>query len=258
MYAHSFVDGGVVEVVAPGSGVEINNGVDRRAEIADDVEPAKLLNRHQRAVEAFWSENPLGVKAMTLREAAEAMLAFDRRNVSRANLTGTYAVVAFFVLPLVTMLFRPGPTHARTSWVGPASICAMAGAFAVLRWSILPNRIPRSVRMGVLVIGMMAFSLVVPRLLMRVRPNPWLLRAVDRIAADVQPPPPPAEIDRIVAKGAPACPLLVRRFADPATSPNGRRNLHAILVRLKGSDLGDAPEPWKTWCTEVMRPRANP
>jgi hypothetical protein len=253
--ANAFVEGGIVQVVAPAVGVEHDNGVDLRDEIEDDVEPAKLLARHRQVLETFLAENGRTVQALTLHEAAEAMLAYNRRNVSRGKLAGSYVILAIFVLPLLETFVSP---RVSSNWVRPGLICLMAAVFAFLRWAILPNRIPRSIRMGVLAIGMMAFTLGLPRLLMRVRPNQWLLRAVDRIAADVQPPPSPAEIDRIVAKGAPACTLLVRRFADPVTSPNGRRSLHAILVRLKGSDVGDAPNPWKTWCTEVMSPGPNP
>ena len=253
--ANAFVEGGVVQVVAPAVGVEVDNGVDVRDEIEWDVEPAKLLDRHRQVLETFLAENRRTAKPTTLHEAAEAMLAYDRRAVSRGKLAGTYVILAIFVVPLLQTLVAPGSS---SGWARPAMICAMAAAFAFLRWAILPNRIPQFIRLGILAVGVMAFSSGAPRFLSRLGPNAQLLRAVDRIAAGTQPPPSPAEIDQIVAKGPRACRLLVRHFADPATNPNGRRNLHTILVRLKGSDLGDAPEPWKTWCAEVMKRGPTP
>ncbi len=80
--------------------------------------------------------------------------------------------------------------------------------------------------------------------------------ALQRIDEDARQGRPLRDVDFIVQRGPGSCDPVVKAFSDPATSPEARRALQGILVKLNGADLGDAAGSWRAWCKGVhVRPR---
>ena len=120
---------------------------------------------------------------------------------------------------------------------------------------ILPTRIPTVVRMLPLLAVMFLPTFFLGRM---TRVSDTTARAasaaLDKLESDadkgeaIEP-----DIDRITAFGPKACRSALKRMAWRKATPAQKQALHQTLVRLKGSDLGNAVDPWIPWCREAYR-----
>ena len=238
-----FVGSGYLSTVTSRAGLQVLSGEQWRVEVGD-VEPRELIAEHQRSVEEFGREHGVVVRAATFREMADTATAFGRRIFPRAKVAlGTYPLLLAFFFPLYGVIGRHGGGMA---WFRPLAICAVALTFAAMRWAVLPSRVPRFVRAGV-----MGGVLLIPALVLTRLPNPRA--SLEHLDADVRAGRTSEAVERIVAFGPRGCLAALRRYQDPATEPETRRALHTILVRWNGSDLGDQAAAWRPWCEALRR-----
>jgi hypothetical protein len=241
-----FDGGGVVETACSRAGINAPDGDLRRIEIAE-VDPPGLLAQHQAQVERFTGERGSAARVATLREIALANLALTRRHLPRARVAmGTFPILMVFLIPLWSALHLVGQG---TGPVVPLMICASAATFAVIRWLILPGRVPMYVRFGILA----AIFALLPRVLFPLMEKRGMSRWLDRIDAVARKGGPPGALDRLVDRftdrfGPNECGAVVERFAAPGAALPTRLALRRILVQWNGDDLGDSSEAWRSWC----------
>lgn len=115
-----FEDGGSVSTVYPGAGVDMKP--DAKFGYAEErgVEPAELLERHAAHVERHQQQRAVAIKAGTLAEVAESVLAMSRQVVTKQKLGGLAALPLGFYLPALFMV----PVAARG---GRGGITALGG-----------------------------------------------------------------------------------------------------------------------------------
>ncbi len=146
-----FEGGGLVQTASPGVGLEFDYGaVGRRVETGA-ADPATLLAKHRETVASFARTQAKVVKPATLAEVVAEDEALSQRAVTRSTVAGTYSILLIFVLPLFGVFQAPQRPGSALSGIRPVAICAFALMFAVIRWATLPNRVPRVVRMAVMV-----------------------------------------------------------------------------------------------------------
>jgi hypothetical protein len=122
---------------------------------------------------------------------------------------------------------------------------------------MLPTRVPTVLRMVPFIAVMYLPTVFEARLLGTTNGTARAIAAaLDQLEsdADKRRPIEPA-VDRIAALGPKACRWTMERMARERATPARKQALHATLVRLKGSDLGDTYEAWLPWCREVLFPR---
>jgi len=247
-----FEEGGMIMSASPGVPSIAEAGGNYKYEAIGDVEPAELLAIHARRVEAFARARALTVKAATMRELAAEDEKYSLLVLPKMKLGSTFGTVLMFIVPAAMIAFTN--RGALPGGMLPALICACAAMFALFRWAILPNRLPMPVRMGVLVGVMMLGPF---GFMSRVLPDPERIveRGLDRLDAKATIPDPARAVERIVGYGPRGCTPMLRRLESPATKPQTRAIIHDALVRLHGSDLGEAPAAWQDWCSSVRQPK---
>jgi hypothetical protein len=247
-----FAAGGYLETGAftPRSEFTMLTGDQRRMEM-DEVEPAELIAAHQRHVDDFARERGAPAKEATFAETVDGMTAFFNHNYPRSRLWKAdavfwnYVFLGMFGLELFVVL----RTFAKFGWMSvfrPLALCAVAGGALLVTRLRVPRRVARLVGCAVLFVGIVtpvALSSWIER-----RAIGDLFAALDRLEADVVSGQTVEGIDRTAGLGPTACGAALQRYADPGTAPDTRQALHAILVRWNGSDLGDRPEAWSSWC----------
>jgi hypothetical protein len=113
-----------------------------------------------------------------------------------------------------------------------------------------------AVRIGVMVAALFIIpNVAINRIAAGATPERIADRILDRYEAGSSNAQPANVVDRLVRQGPRACGPLLRRLGDPATRPGTRAVIHDALVKLNGSDLGEAAAAWDGWCFEVRRPR---
>jgi hypothetical protein len=168
MGANTTFEGGglLVTTTAPsGMGGEVGERY-RRVEVGSQS-VADLVREHEGNVSEFSREAGLRVKAGTLSEMAAENIVITLPFVGRHRLAGLYAIAAMYLIPLwglIRSIFRP---H-RVSWLPPLMLCCIAGLFAVVRLTALPEY--RRIRWFALA-GLIALLLGGPLLLPRVMPR---------------------------------------------------------------------------------------
>jgi hypothetical protein len=247
-----FEEGGLIMSASPGVALGAAAGGNYKYEPVGDVEPAELLDIHARRVEVFARERALTVKAATMREVGAEVEKHSLIVLPKMKLGLHFGMVITFMLPVAMTAFTnrgalPGGSL-------PAVICACAAMYALFRWASLPNRIPMPVRMGVLV-GVMLLGPF--GFISRALPDPERMveRALDRLDARATVRDTAGAVERIAGYGPRGCTPLLRRLENPATKPQTRAIIHDALVRLHGSDLGEAPAAWQDWCSAVREPK---
>jgi hypothetical protein len=214
-----------------------------------DMDLIDLLAAHAKRVDDFSRKRGLSVRAATLREVAKESLELGRRVSARQNILVFAVLAGVFLVPVIGMLATSSP-GGRDPWFVPVGICLSAALFAVIRWGALPSRLPFVLRVGMC---LAAITFVRPAELMR---KARVVGALQRIDEDARHGRPLRDVDFVVQRGPGGCGPVVEAFADPATSPDARRALQGILVKLNGADLGDAAPSWRRWCEGVrVRPR---
>jgi len=124
-----------------------------------------------------------------------------------------------------------------------------------MKFAVLPTRIPTVVRMIPLLAVMFIPTFFTSRLTGAKDGTVRALGAtLDQLeaAADKRQPIEPI-IDRLAEFGPKACRSILRRMAWREVTPTKKQALHQTMVRLKGSDLGDAVDAWLPWCREAYR-----
>jgi hypothetical protein len=245
--ATTFKGGGVLETASPGVGLDIDNGDDRHIEVAD-TDAAGIVELHQRHARSFSDARSLSVEPMALPEMAARTIAFAQRNFGRSQVAGWYlrfAVCVGMAFPLLHDIGLP----AAPAWARPVVLCLGALVFAAFRWAVLPGR-----RYRVLPVGVGLAAMFLPTFLFWGVPSMMTAQGrevaglLDRIEADGSAYRPLQGVDRIVAHGAGVCGAVVKRFVTSFRPSPERRALYEVLVALKGSDLGDDPDAWRSWC----------
>jgi hypothetical protein len=234
---------------APGVGQSILNGNDRLIEETATTDLAALVQHHRQHVENFTGPRALTVKPPTFRGFAAETAAFGGRKVPRSKAAGLLAIHFMFVMPLFAVL-RGG--SAASAGIRPLLICFCAAMFASIRWAVLPARVPRVIRFVVMgaVVMLPMFGLF--RWMEARSAKAHEISAIlDRVQSDAEADRPIQGLDRLVAEGTRPCRALVFRLESEKTTPKARRALHDILVQIKGSDLGEAPAPWRAWCESI-------
>jgi hypothetical protein len=242
----TFEQGGLIQTASLGVPMKIDPGGNYKYDAVGAAEPEELLGMHTRRLEAFARERKLTVKAATMREIAAAAEAYTRVVLPKLQRGSSgMLVISLFLIPVV-MAFRFNTRGSGTAWMLPLAICAAAALFAFIRWVILPSRIPMLVRMVV----MSAALFLIPTFAMERAMNPDAMadRILDRYETGRSNQPSARVVDRLAQQGPRSCGALLRRLDNPATKPDTRAIIHDALVRLKGSDLGDAPGAWDGWC----------
>jgi hypothetical protein len=243
-----FEEGGLLTTASPGVPMTIETGPNDRYQPVGDVGPEELLRIHAARVESFVQERGLTVKKATLRD-----LAAEEERRTRVMFSKTkgqsWSVLAVFAIPAVIAL-QSGRGLARP--YVPALICVAAAIFALIRWVAIPGRIPMFARMAVLFGVVLLPSMLLP---IWMSPERTVDRALDRLEASATLVDPSQAADKIARSGSRGCGALLRRLDNPATKPETRTIIHGALVKLNGSDLGDAPDAWRDWCVTVRQGR---
>jgi hypothetical protein len=221
------------------------------------TEPAQLVEDHAANVADFAERRDLKIKRATLREYCEENIEIEKRVLPISFGIGMYLIVAsMYVMPAVMVLRPSSRVFNFDPWFHPAFVlCGAALLFALMRFAMLPSRVPTAVRMIPLFALMLIPSVFMGRL---ARGSDTAARAasaaLDQLEAEAdkgQPIEP--VIDRIAAFGPKTCRSTLKRMAWQKVTPAQKRALHQTLVRLNGSDLGDAVEAWLPWCREAYR-----
>jgi len=247
----AFNEGGLIITVSPGEKVAAEAGGNYKREAVGEVEPEELLKMHARRVEEFARERNLTVKAATFRDVAAEDEKHSRLLLPKMKL-GQYGsiVIAMFLMPAVMAVL---PAARGRGAIAPLIICVAAAVYALVRWSILPSRIPMAVRMAVMAVGILVPATLFIR---STTPERSVARHLDRLDARPTPPKEPARtVDWIVSQGRWSCTPLVQRLENAASKPTTRQIAHDALVKLHGgTDLGETRAAWQAWCTEVTKP----
>ena len=221
------------------------------------TEPSQLVEEHAANVADFTERRGLTVKRATLREFCEETIELGKRVLPKTFAIAMYVTVASLYLMPAAMILLPSRNRLDFEpWRHPAFVlCGAALLFAVMRFSMLPSRIPTIVRMLPLFL-LMALPMVFVGRFARTRDDRAraLTAALDQLVADAdkgQPIEP--DIDRIAAFGPKTCRSALKRMDWRKVTPAQKQALHQTLVRLKGSDLGNTVEPWIPWCREAYR-----
>ncbi|HMF42337.1 MAG TPA: hypothetical protein VKQ32_16810 [Polyangia bacterium] len=245
-----FEEGGLIQTAAPGVAINRDLGPNYKYDAVGEAEPEELLGMHARRLEAFVRDRDLTVKAATMREIAAAVEEFTRRVTSNLTSGSGFGMLGVFFVPLAMVLFSG---RGLSGWMRPLAVCAALAFMALFRWAILPNRIPRMIRMGIMLGVVMILPTAMPLWLMS--PTRITNRILDRFEADGATAQPARVVDRIVRTGPSACTALLKRLENPATRSETRAIIHDALVKLRGSDLGEAPTAWQGWCADIRHQR---
>jgi hypothetical protein len=240
-----FEEGGALVTLSPGFGQRVLTDKDRLVE-AGETDVATLVEKHRKHVQDFIGPRVLTVKPTTFREFAAESAAFSERTVTKSKLSQMYAIHSIFGMPLLMLVPARAILPAGTL---PLLICVLAAMFAAIRWTVLPARVPMFIRVVVMsavvalpLLGFVRWSEA------RSEERREIAAILDRVEADAEAGRPAQGVDGLVARGTRPCRSLVYRLESEETRPKARRALHDILVRIKGSDLGEAPAPWRAWC----------
>jgi hypothetical protein len=225
----------------------------RRIELGKS-DPAGLLARHREAVAELCTERALSTKAATLREIADEDTAISRRLLSKSKLglTGFGLIGGLFLMPVAFIVFGPTSREGSPLFRG-ISVCVFALIYAAMRFAVIPSRVPRWLRFVPMLALMMVPLLMLPVVNARDRVRRELTTAVDQVGSSADPAEQARTADKVIQLGPKTCGYLLRRLAAPDASPESKRALHDVLVRLRGGDLGEAPEAWRAWCAEARR-----
>jgi len=221
------------------------------------TEPAELVEEHAANVADFVERRGLTVKRGTLRDFCDESLELDRRVIPMTFGIAMYVMVlSLYGMPAAMALI---PARARFNfepWLHPAFVlCGATILFAAMKFAVLPTRIPTVVRMIPLLALMFIPTFFASRLTGTRDDTARALGAtLDQLEslADKGDPIEPM-IDRIAAFGPRACRAALRRMAWRKITPAKKQALHQTLVRLKGSDQGEAIDAWLPWCREAYR-----
>ena len=221
------------------------------------TEPAELVEEHAANVADFAERRDLKVKRATLREFCEENIELGRRVIPIAFGLAMYMMVlALYAAPAAAALLPSRSRFNFDAWLHPAYvICGATFLFAVMKFAILPTRVPTVVRMIPLVAVMFLPTFFLGRM---TRGSDTTARAasaaLDKLESDANKGQPiEADIDQIAAFGPRACRSALKRMAWRKATPAQKQAMHQTLIRLKGSDLGDTVDPWIPWCREAYR-----
>ncbi|HXU04098.1 MAG TPA: hypothetical protein VN903_24220 [Polyangia bacterium] len=259
--AHStFEEGGLIMTASRGTPTPTNAeaGGNYKYEAVGDAQADELLAMHARRTEEFARARRLTVKAATMRDIAAEDEKHTRLMMPKMKLGQLGSVViSLFLMPAA--MTAAMMASERLEPAAPLIFCGCAALYALVRWSILPSRIPMMVRMAVMGAGLFIPSMWAINLTM---PEQSVGRALDRMDAKVGSVDPARAAERsarmvdwIVKQGRTSCKALLPRLENAATKPQTRAVAHDALVRLQGSDLGATRAAWEAWCAEVTRPK---
>jgi hypothetical protein len=221
------------------------------------TDPAQLVEEHAANVADFAERRGLTVKRATPREFCEENIEIGKRALPKSFAIGMYVAVASLYLMPAAMALLPSRSRFNFEpWFHPAFIlCGAALLFAVMRFSVLPSRVPTVVRMLPFFL-LMTLPMVFVGRFARTRDDRAraVSAALDQLEADAdkgQPIEP--DIDRVAVFGPKACRSALKRMAWQKATPAQKQALHQTLVRLNGSDLGETIDAWLPWCREESR-----
>src|SRR5262249_46187518 len=153
------------------------------------------------------------------------------------------AVVGLFLMPAVMMVAMTG--IGRMGAWAPVAFIGCAAFYALVRWAILPSRIPMMVRMAIMGAGLFIPGMCLVDWTTSERTVERALAQMDAKAGKVD---TARWVDWIVNHGRYSCKALVPRLDGPTRRPETRVIAHEALVKLRGADLGGTRAAWEAWC----------